>query len=84
VTAAARVVALKDVWQMLAECAAGYERRATDHYWRVTFNGKTCPTLHLGEHGRRANPDIETGHVRKMARHLEIWDCAKAKLPGIA
>jgi hypothetical protein len=31
----------------------------------------------------RTNPEIETGHVRKTARLLEITDCATSKLPTI-
>jgi hypothetical protein len=81
VTAAVRVIALKAVWEMLMKCAIGYNRRATKHYWRVTYEGKTYATLPLGEHGRRTNPQIEAGHIRKMLRHLGIEECARSQLP---
>lgn len=74
----AHVVKLSDVWRMLDACAAGYLKKASREYWTVTFNGKCYRSLPLGQHGRRENPDIETGHVRSLIRHLEISkDCAK-------
>lgn len=75
-----RVVLLKDIWAMLDACAPGHTRRATDHNWRVTFNGRIYATLPLGPHGRRENPEIETGHVRAMVRHLQIRGCAERHL----
>lgn len=75
-----RVLRLKDIWAMLDVCAPGHQRRQTDHAWRVTFNGRTYATLPLGPHGRRENPDIETGHVRAMVRHLQIAGCAARQL----
>lgn len=68
---------------MLDECARGYGRRETEHAHHVTYNKKTFRTLPLGKHGNRQNPEIESGHVRAMARHLAIEDCAKKHLPNI-
>lgn len=34
------------------------------------------PALPLGPHERREAPDIQLGHVKKMARSLGILDCA--------
>jgi hypothetical protein len=68
----ASVVRLDDVFLMLDRCAAGHTRRASREYWRVTYNGKTYRALPLGSHGRRHNPEIESGHVRSLVRHLGI------------
>lgn len=73
----ARVVKLNDVWAMLDDCASGHTKRASDHYWIVSYNSKTYRSLPLGPHGKRQNPDIEAGHVRSLVRHLQIpQDCA--------
>ena len=76
-------VQLKDVWKMLAHCAPGYTARPTKHHWRIAFGGRTYPSLPLGAHGRRENPLIEIGHVKRMARFLGILDCAKTALPAL-
>jgi hypothetical protein len=74
----AHVVKLDDIWSMLDDCAPGHTRKASQHYWAVTFGGKTYRSLPLGPHGRRHNPDVEAGHVRSLIRHLDIsTDCAK-------
>ena len=73
------LVELDEVWRCLDHCCgkAKWSRRSTKHYWRVTFNGKTYATLPLGEHGNRNNAEVEAGHVRKMARHLGIYECVR-------
>jgi hypothetical protein len=76
----ARVVKLNDVWAMLDQCAPGYTKRASREYWIVGYCGKTYRTLPLGRHGRRQNPEIESGHVRSMARHFGILPCASGLL----
>ena len=76
-------IALKAIWARLDQCAPGHTRTKTDHHWCIRFGDRTYPTLPLGPHGRRENPDIETGHVRKMARHLGLMPCAKAVLPQL-
>jgi hypothetical protein len=75
------VVKLLDIWRMLDECASGHQRKASTEYWTVKFNGKSYRSLPRGPHGRRVNPDIETGYVRSMIRHLGIGrECADAIL----
>lgn len=61
---------------MLSHCAPGYEKKGQTHSWCVMYNGITFPTLPLGKHGRRENPEIEIFHVKKMIRDLEIMSCA--------
>ena len=75
----AAVVRLKDVWRMLDACAPGHIRRVSDHYWIVSWNGKSYRSLPKGAHGRRDNPEIETGHVRALIRHLGISAQCAAK-----
>ena len=69
---------LTAVWAMMKICAPGSKVKKTIHYFRIDYNDKRYPTLPTGEHKRR--PEIELGHVRKMARHFGIQDCAKREL----
>lgn len=75
-----RVIDTQAIWAMLERCAPGFTKRKTVHHWRIEFAGRTYPTLPLGRHGKRTNPEIEAGHVRKMARFLGIYECASAML----
>lgn len=71
-----KLVRLSEVWGMLAQCAVGYTSRLTNHYYQVTFNKKIYPALPKGEHGK-SDPEIEFGHVMKMARSLGFLECAE-------
>lgn len=66
---------LKAVWRMLDECVPGHRRVETNHHYRIDYNGKRYPTLPKGEHGTK-NPEIELGHIRRLARFFEILECA--------
>ena len=68
----ASVVRLTDVWLMLKNCAKGHTKKASVEYWTVHYNGKSYRSLPVGAHGRRQNPEIESGHVRSLVRHLGI------------
>lgn len=56
---------------MLGDCAKGYQKRASDEIWVVTFKGKTA-TLPLGPHGNRKNPDIHWSHIRGLVDTFEL------------
>ena len=64
---------------MLKKCAPGYGWARKDHYIQVSYKQKTYYTLPTGAHNSKG--EIERGHVRKMAKHLEILECAKSELP---
>ena len=68
---------------MLDACAPGARIVAKEHRNWVLYNGLTYRGLPLGEHGARKNPAIEIGHVRRMARHLNILDCAKKQIQNL-
>lgn len=69
---------------MLDACAPGYTKRSSTHKWRVMFNRLTYPSLPLGKHGNRKNPEIRVGEVRHMLNHLGVdMDCAHKHLPGL-
>lgn len=75
------LVTFQQIWSMLDQCAPGYSKKKTDHHWRITVGARVYPTLPLGPHGKRSDrTEIQKGHVKKMARHLGILDCAQAKL----
>lgn len=70
------VTSLLDVWRMLEECAPGHVRRPSKHVWIVRYDGRTA-VVPLGPHGRRVDPDIETGHIRSLVRAFGIESCAR-------
>ena len=59
---------------MLNECAPGHVFAEKLHHYWVSHGGRTYRALPKGEHGGKG--EIERGHVKKMARFLEIYDCA--------
>lgn len=77
------LVPLKAIRKMLDACAPGARIVAKKHRNWVLYKGLTFRGLPLGEHGRRENPEIEIGHVKTMARHLGILDCARRLLPQL-
>lgn len=69
-------VAFKTVVKILKKCAGGYELTRYTHSIAVRYQKKTA-YLPKGGHGRKGNHQIEAGHIRKMARTLDIEKCAK-------
>lgn len=65
-------VPLDAVWAMLDECLPGYTARLDDG--RPQYFG--FPSGPKGS----SNPEIEIGHIRKMARYFGILDCAKQEI----
>jgi hypothetical protein len=63
-------VAFDDILKMLEKCAPGYTVRLANHSRVITFNNKVYPSLPKFD-------KVEIGHIRKMARHFGILDCAK-------
>jgi hypothetical protein len=49
----------------------------------VRFNGKSYPSLPKGEHGK-ADPEIQVGKIKQMARQLGIEECARTNLSILA
>ncbi|HSS50129.1 MAG TPA: hypothetical protein VLX28_14420 [Thermoanaerobaculia bacterium] len=74
------LVTLKEIKKMLDGCAPGATIDFKPHKTWVHWNGRTYWGLPRGAHGARENPEIEIGHVKKMARFFEILDCAKKYL----
>jgi hypothetical protein len=72
-------VPLNDIFEMLRACAPGHSITQTNHHYCVRYNQKTFPTLPRGEHGKN-NPGIQRGVIKKMARALGIYECAKEQL----
>jgi hypothetical protein len=74
--ASARLVALKEILDMLDECAPGARVVPKEHRNWVLYSGLTYRGLPQGAHGKK-NPEIQIGQVKRLARHLGILDCAK-------
>lgn len=69
---------------MLDHCAPGHTRKAREHNYLITYQGIPFPTLPLGKHGKRENPDIQAGHVKQMVRVLKLdIDCVNGILPQL-
>ena len=77
-------VSLREIEDMLNACAPGAVIVPKPHHNWVIWNGLTYRGLPRGKHGARQNPEIEIGHVKKMARFFEILHCAKIKMPALA
>ena len=69
-------VRLDDVFEMLAECLPDFTYRERTHHICVWGGGRCYPALPKGAH-KRAKREIQAGHVKKMARHFGILECAK-------
>ena len=66
-------VPLKDIWEMLDQCAPGHTRHETDHFYRICYGTQTFPNF-------PKKRQVDRGYVKKMARHLGVLDCAKNHL----
>ena len=73
-------IALGEIWSMLDHCAPGYSKKERKHNWLVMYRGISYPSLPLGPHGARKNPEIQIGHVKNLARQFRILDCARTQL----
>ena len=67
---------------MLDTCAPGYRAVPRTHHYCIYYNDETYPTFPKGKQSQ-VNPEIQKRHVRKMARWLDILDCAEEQLPAI-
>jgi hypothetical protein len=75
---------LKTIRRMLEACVPGTRLvEKTHHLWIYPPSGPYYPSLPRGEHGTRQNPEIEVGHVRKMARFLGILKCAQREIENL-
>lgn len=69
-----------EIAAMLDVCAPGWSAKPKKHRLWV-YHGKLRVMLPLGKHGSsRSNPEMEVGHVRGLARHFGILDCAQREL----
>ena len=77
-------VSLRDIEDMLDDCAPGAVIVPKPHHNWVVWNRRTYRGLPRGKHGTRKNPEIEVGHVKRMARFFEILPCAQSRIPALA
>jgi hypothetical protein len=69
---------------MLDACAPGARIEARKHRnWVYYGKYSIFRNLPMGEHGSRANPEIQIGWVRQLVRHFEIYECAKNHIPNL-
>ena len=66
-----RLVTIREVVEMLEQCAPGYEWDESDHYYSVTWRGQTYTALPKGPHGSRG----------KRSMNAEIEGCLKKASP---
>jgi hypothetical protein len=76
-------VSLKEIEEMLDDCAPGAVIVPKLHHNWIVWNGRTYRGLPRGKHGNRRNPEIESGHVRRMARFFDILPCAQGAIPAL-
>jgi hypothetical protein len=65
---------------MLDVCLPGYARKQREHNWLVTHGTRAYPRLPRNAHSKRADPDVQIGHVRHLVRFFQIQECAEAQL----
>jgi hypothetical protein len=78
------MVAWRDVQAMLNDCAPGWRAEESAEYYTIYWDDHPpFPRLTRGSHRQRGKPsaEIHALHVRKLARHFKIMDCAKKQLP---
>jgi len=68
------------VVDMLDHCAPGWRHDERDHFIRLYYDNRTYPNFPIGAHGRRANIEIQIGHVKKMVRFFDIEQCAGSQI----
>jgi len=68
---------LSEIEAMLARCSPGARIVRKEHRIRVLdAKGGMYRGLPSGAHGKKdKDPEIEFGHIRKMARHLGFEEC---------
>jgi len=66
---------------MLEVCAPGHTWEEKTHRIHVTYHGKAFRSLPTG--AKSSKGLIEYGWIRKLARHLEILECANREIPGL-
>ena len=61
---------------MMDVCAQGWTYRFSTHSRVVKYNGKVYRNL-------PKHDTFQLGHLRQMARHFGILDCAKKQIQGV-
>ena len=74
-------ISLKDIQAMLDVCAPGYKWSVKTHRIHVTHGKKAFRALPTGVKASKGM--IECGWVRKLARQLDIVDCANREIPAL-
>ena len=58
-----------------------HQRTASQEYWTVKFGGRSYRRIPLGQHGRKQNVSVKSGHIRSLVRFFEInTDCVEKYL----
>ena len=63
--ASAGQVPQKKIWDMLDECAPGWNKNETDHFICLRWKSRTYPSF-------PKHPQVDIGHIRKMVRELGV------------
>jgi len=78
------MISSRSFFEMMDNCAKGYQAETKKHYVWISFREKTYCTLPSGPHQRSGNYEIQIGHIRKAIRFLGIDPtCAKRHLPQL-
>ena len=76
-------VKISKVWKMLRKCAEGHEVTEQPHSFRIDFFGRTYWNFPRGKR-KLKDPEVEAGHIKKMARHLRLdFECVEKYLPQV-
>lgn len=72
---------MSDIRQALEACLPNCRWKVGEHRYHILPpNGGPAYFLSKGEHGKGDRAEIERGHVKKMARQFNIYDCMRVHL----
>ena len=78
------MISWRALQEMLDACAQAWRFTESDEYYTIYWGDlPPFPRLTRGSHRKRGKPSAEIHelHVRKLARHFGILECAKLHLP---
>jgi hypothetical protein len=76
------LVRLSEILTALDECVGDYRLRRKTHHLDIRTSGGKWGSLPKGD--GKVNPEIQAGHVRKLARKLGIEECLNSNIKGLS
>lgn len=65
---------------MLDYCLKEYERKPSNEYWTIKYQGRSYRRIPVGPHGRKHNVRVQSGQIRTLVRFFGIEACADSMI----